>query len=315
MNESGAGISYWFMQNTERKYTDYRLLPTLTSLREVEFLSLLVCFDEQWQHYYRYHDLHGRERKAGKYSEHRSMSLKGSADKLFFVLYYLKHNHLQSSHGYTFNMSQGKVSQWLKTLLPLLEKSLGKMKLLPARTSEHLYLSLQVLAGQVLYMDATERPVPRSVDWERQKQEYSGKKGMHTNKNLLIANERKQILYLSATVAGSMRDKALADEMELSFCSQQGLLLDSGFQGYDPEGIQLCLPVKKPRKKELSEFDKMYNRLLASLRVKAEHAIGEVKRCRIVKDKIRLGKDNVKDAVMLIACGLQNLRISYRNLS
>jgi len=37
-----------------------------------------------------------------------------------------------------------------------------------------------------------------------------------------------------------------------------------------------------------------------------------VKRCRIVKDKIRYWQDRIRDMVMEIACGLHNFRLRYR---
>ena len=43
-----------------------------------------------------------------------------------------------------------------------------------------------------------------------------------------------------------------------------------------------------------------------------EHVIAGVKRCRIVKDVLRLTKEGVADLVMEIACGLHNLRVSCR---
>lgn len=85
-----------------------------------------------------------------------------------------------------------------------------------------------------------------------------------------------------------MHDKALADEMELKFLPQQSLWLDLGFVDYQPEGAHTILPFKKPAKGELSELDKLYNRLLATVRVKVEHVMAGVKRIRIVKDKICL---------------------------
>lgn len=287
----------------------------LTSLTAAEFLDLLVHFDHLWQAHHPYFDLQGKRRRIEKFSEHGSMSLSGSAQKLFFVLAYLKENPTQVYHGALFSMSQGKVSQWLKLPLPLLEQALARMRVLPARNPGQLWLVLRALAGQVLYLDATERAVPRSVDSGRQRHEYSGKKGCHTNKNLLLTSEQGRVLYLSATVEGSRHDKALADEAELEFEPGQGLLLDLGFQGYSAPGAGPCLPVKKPPKGELTELDKMYNRLLASLRVSVEHVIASVKRVRIVKDKIRLHSDQVRDRVMLIACGLHNLRVDHRKLS
>lgn len=303
------------MHNQKKVLTDYRSMLSLTSLTAAEFFELLAVFDNLWQRYHGQYDLKGARRRIKKYQEHDSMSLKGSLDKLFFVLMYLKQNPLQAYHGFCFGMSQGKVCQWLRVLLPLLEQSLHRLQMLPSREPSHFYLSLRLLSGQVLFMDATERAIPRSVDWERQKHEYSGKQHGHTLKNLLVSQQQNRILYLSATVAGSMHDKALADEMELEFLPQQSLLLDLGFMGYEPEGAQTLLPIKKPYKGQLSAADKLYNQLLASVRVKVEHVMAGVKRIRIVKDKIRLQGEQIRDKVMLIACGLHNLRIAHRNLS
>lgn len=101
-------------------------------------------------------------------------------------------------------MSQGKVSQWLKLLLPLLQQALFRLKLLPSRDAHKLYVSLKVLAGYFILIDGTERPIPRPVDNERQQHFYSGKKGCHMIKNNLIINKEQQVLYLSPTVEGKM---------------------------------------------------------------------------------------------------------------
>lgn len=303
------------MHNQKRILTDYRSMLSLTSLTATEFFELLAVFDALWQPFHAHYDLKGEERRITKFYEHGSMSLKGSIDKLFFLLVYLKQDPLQAYHGYSFGMSQGKVSQWLQVLLPLLEQALHRLQMLPCREPSHLYLSLRLLSGQVLLLDATERAIPRSVDKERQRHEYSGKQQKHTLKNLLVSQEQNRILYLSATVAGSIHDKTLADEMELAFLPEQCLLMDLGFVGYEPEGAQTLLPIKKPRHRGLSEVDKRYNRLLASVRVKVEHVMAGLKRIRIVKEKIRLHGEQIRDSVMLIVCGLHNLKIAHRNLS
>lgn len=59
--------------------------------------------------------------------------------------------------------------------------------------------------------------------------------------------------------------------------------------------------------------EKWLHRILSSARVKVEHVIGGVKRCRIVKDLVRLTTDGISDLVMEIACGLHNFRISCRH--
>jgi hypothetical protein len=72
---------------------------------------------------------------------------------------------------------------------------------------------------------------------------------------------------------------------------------------------------KKATESQLSNNKKAYNKLLASIIVSVEHVMAGVKRLRIVKDKIRLKRNQIRDQVMLIACGLHNLRIAHRNLS
>ena len=145
------------MQVPDLSQADYRFVLSLTSLKTEEFLELLSHFHPLWQRHHRHHDLQGRPRRIAKYSEHASMSLRGSARKLFFVLVCLKQNPLQCYHALAFQMSQGKVSQWLKALLPLLEQALHRMQQQPARTPGHLYLSLCLLSEQVLLLDATGR--------------------------------------------------------------------------------------------------------------------------------------------------------------
>jgi len=54
------------------------------------------------------------------------------------------------------------------------------------------------------------------------------------------------------------------------------------------------------------------NGLISSVRIVVEHVIAGVKRCRIVKDVLRLTKEGVSDRVMEAACGLHNLRVSCR---
>jgi hypothetical protein len=44
-------------------------------------------------------------------------------------------------------------------------------------------------------------------------------------------------------------------------------------------------------------------------RLRIEHVHGSVKRCRIVKDRIRLWKQGIRDLVMELCCALHNFRV------
>ena len=63
----------------------------------------------------------------------------------------------------------------------------------------------------------------------------------------------------------------------------------------------------------MSAGERQLNRIFSSARVIVEHAIAGIKRCRIVKDVLRLTKAGISDRVMEIACGLHNLRVSCRH--
>ncbi len=62
----------------------------------------------------------------------------------------------------------------------------------------------------------------------------------------------------------------------------------------------------------MTVIDKFLNRLISRVRIVVENVICGIKRCRIVKDQLRLTKENISDLVMEIACGLHNLRVTFR---
>jgi len=59
--------------------------------------------------------------------------------------------------------------------------------------------------------------------------------------------------------------------------------------------------------------DTFLNHLISSVRIIVENVIAGVKRCRIVKDVLRLTTAGISDMVMEIACGLHNLRVRCRH--
>jgi DDE superfamily endonuclease len=127
-----------------------------------------------------------------------------------------------------------------------------------------------------------------------------------------VIDEACHICFLSATYEGKIHDKSLADLEGYTFPPGSGLYQDMGFQGFILAGVTIIQPKKKPRGGELTLLDKAANRAISSIRIRIEHAIGGVKRYRMVKDKIRLLKDRIRDTVMETCCGLHNFRLQYR---
>lgn len=148
----------------------------MTSLTVEEFELLHDSFEGYCTDYFLYYTLQGKVRKKICYQEQKNVSLKGSEMKLSFLLCYLKNYPLQQFHASYFGVSQGKVSRFIKVLHPLLEKTLTRMGLMPSNTSEELKAELEKYRVKEANMDATEREVNRSTDYEVQKEFYSGKK-------------------------------------------------------------------------------------------------------------------------------------------
>ena len=128
-------------------------------------------------------------------------------------------------------------------------------------------------------------------------------------KNILLINAALRILFLSETQPGSVHDKRIADTTPYPLPMGSRLLPDLGFQAFTLEGVDIMQPMKKPRGKALTRAQKAANRKLARRRVRIEHVNSSVKRCRMLKETIRLWKTGIRDMVMEIGCALHNLRV------
>ena len=192
----------------------------------------------------------------------------------------------------------------------LVKASLADCGELPARKREDSTLA-EDEAG-LFFHDGTERPINRPQDPEEQHLYYSGKQKEYTVKNDVVIDEPCKIRFLSDTVEGKKNDKRLADESGYRVPQGSVLAQDAGFQGFRLAGVAILQPRKKPRGGELSYADKVRNRLISSIRVRIEHAIGGVKRYRIVKDKLRNWKPGFRDLVFETCSGLHNFRLNFR---
>jgi hypothetical protein len=127
-----------------------------------------------------------------------------------------------------------------------------------------------------------------------------------------MIDETCQICFLSATYEGKANDKILAELEGYRLPHGSYLYQDMGFQGFVLADVTIIQPKKKPRGGELTPPEKATNRRISSIRIRIEHVIGGVKRYRIVKDKIRLLKDGIRDTIMETCCGLHNFRLQSR---
>jgi hypothetical protein len=232
---------------------------TLTSLTVLEFEYLLLAFTPLWEKYYKYHTLEGKKRILPAFQEHANARLKGTEQKLFFLLVYMKNNPIQTFQGASFGLSQAKVSKIYRALLAVLDDTLARLKLSPCRDSAALKDALEKLPHRVFWLDGTETPISRNTGKDAQEEDFSGKQHGHRLKNLTICDAYQTIHYLSPTESGSMHDKALADLYPIVLPCHSVLKQDLGFLGHAPWGVLIEQPFKKPRNRDLSFSQKLYN--------------------------------------------------------
>src|SRR2546427_5731813 len=158
-------------------------------------------------------------------------------------------------------------------------------------------------------LDGTERRIVRPQDPVEQTACYSGKTKDHTVKNVLLINALLTILFLSDTWGGRVHDKRIADATPYPLPAGSRLLQDLGFLAFTLPRVEILMPPKKPRGQELTREQHRANQALNQRRLRIEHVNSSVKRCRIVKDRIRLWKQGIRDLVMEICCALHNFRV------
>jgi hypothetical protein len=282
----------------------------MTGLTLKEFEALLPSFRTAFAQYVKHYRLDGQPRGKRTYRDYKNSPLPTIEDKLLFILVYLKQAPTQQMQASAFGMYQAEANLWLLLLHTLLKQALAALTVLPAR-HDPAGLGDQLSPG-VYFHDGTERAIVRPSDPVEQQLYYSGKKKQHTLKNILIIDPTCRVIWLSPTCEGKKHDKKAADEAGYRLPAGSILVQDTGFQGFSLVGVTILQPKKKPKGRELTVEEKESNRLISQLRVRMEHAIGGVKRSRIVKDEIRNWKAGFRDQVMETCCGLHNFRLDFR---
>jgi hypothetical protein len=127
--------------------------------------------------------------------------------------------------------------------------------------------------------------------------------------NVLLIDAALTILFLTDTYAGSTHDKRIADATPYPLPAGSRLLQDLGFLAFTLDQVEIIMPTRIPRGRNLTRAQKAVNRRIARRRGRIEHVNSSVKRCRIVHETSRLRKAGVHDRVMEVCCALHNFRV------
>lgn len=315
----------------ERKYSmsktfiirDSRQLRAMTGVSEEQFETLKKAFDEVYEELKQkeYEEAVERGERKRKRGGGRKGNLPTIADKLLFVLFYLKVYPTFDVIAGFFGMSRSKACENLHNLLPVLNETLARLGVLPHRTFDTVDDMRKAFEGiDKIIIDVTERLRQRPEDSEKQSEMYSGKKKTHTSKNTIISSVDKVILFLGQTFPGHTHDyKMLKNEFppDEPWFEHICTLADLGYQGInkDYDGNEIYIPHKKPRKSkknpepELAKEQKETNTALSKVRIFVENAIGGIKRFNILVHAFRNRKKNFDDDVIALCSGLWNMMI------
>ena len=182
-------------------------------------------------------------------------NLKDKAMELFFILFYMKTYCTFDVLGTHFNLGSGNAHGHVKRLLPVLQRALDAIGMLPHQQPPDFEEFKEIIEPiQEIAIDGVECPIVRPVDYETQKEYYSGKKKQHTLKSLIISDLNKFILFVSIAVAGKIHDYELMKGLfnpKIPWFDRYQVFLDLGFLGaaddYGHNG-NINIPHKKPRK-------------------------------------------------------------------
>ena len=110
----------------------------MTGLTATEFQALLPQFEQVFVRYMETRTIDGQPRTSRRYSPYATCPLPTIADKLLFILTYVKQNPIQEIQGQLFGMSQSNANKWIHLLHAVLNQALADQDLLPARTADEL---------------------------------------------------------------------------------------------------------------------------------------------------------------------------------
>jgi hypothetical protein len=236
-----------FMVTYTELRSDRKRLLALTGLTLPEFELLLPAFTRAYEDLYPPdRTMSGRPRQRSAGAGRRAV-LAGPEQKLLFLLVYLKTYPLQVVLAELFGLSTSRVNYWLHRLLPVLREALDDLGVLPERDPQAFARTPAPPPEQTRrIIDGTERRRQRPKNPEKQQAHYSGRKKLHSDKNVVVAGaDSRRIDFLSQTYEGRVSDKAIADQEGIVYPPSTVLYKDSGFQGYEPAVAQTCQAKKK----------------------------------------------------------------------
>jgi len=283
---------------------------TFTGLTPKEFDEIYAKLEERYPQYEKKRLTRKKRKRAIGAGRPYKLQLK---ERMVILLMYYR---LYITYGlleYLFDLDQSNVYRdialiepVLKTCIPIPEKMTKRTKRIG--TIEEL---LELYPEMKAFIDATEQEIPRPKNKRRRKNYYSGKKKKHTVKTQITVNKKGLILHKTKHRKGKQHDYDVFKKTGPPPIPPDVTIgVDLGYYGIQnnyPE-LNVHIPVKKPKKKELTKQEKLYNKKQRKDRVIVEHTIGRMKKFQIMGQEFR-NRLIRYDRMTSIVCGLVNFTI------
>jgi len=287
-----------------------RMCKALTGLSVHEFTDFIGDFT----YYYHEHEAKRKKNRERKLGAGRNSKIETIEEKLFYILWYMKTYPTFDVASFQVGFARSSACTWMHELLPVLELTMKRKFVLPQRkiSSPEEYFRLYPEAKEV-FVDAVERLKQRPKKKKAQQKAYSGKKKAHTRKSVIISDKNRRVLVVTKQKSGRRHDKRLADKEDIfkQLPKEVTVLADTAFVGEEKIHANILMPKKKPRGRNLTEDEKLTNKIISSYRVIVEHTIGGIKRYRCMSEKLRNHKAFTDDTFLLLSAGLWNYHLSF----
>jgi hypothetical protein len=103
----------------------------------------------------------------------------------------------------------------------------------------------------------------------------------------VVVNKADGKIICTSFANGRRHDFRLFKESKLKIDSKIKAVVDTGYVGIQKFHVNSVFPIKRSKKKPLTNVDKEFNRKVSSERVLNEQIIGLIKRFKIVSDRYR----------------------------
>lgn len=297
------------LQNKKQIFSQSRVTQAVLGVSIEEFNKLLPTFGQCLKE----HRVSLRPNRKRIVGGGRKGDLPTDEDKLLYILLYLKLYPTYDALAVLANHYRSKCGDSVQLLLPVLEMALGRKFVLPKRGGNSLEKIFQQHPElKDVFLDGTERRVQRPRDLKKRNKLYSGKKKATTRKTIVMNDEKKYIHYMSKTKSGRRHDKRITDKEGITehIPKDVAVWTDTGFQGIQKQHGNTVMPAKATKNKPLTYEQKQQNKLISSIRVVSEHAIGGFKRFKAASDVYRNKLTNLDDLLTEVSIGLWNFHLT-----